>query len=277
MTQPHSPMHHLQQQIQEHWIASPHGLLYAKSWEPVAPAGAETSPQVELAPLVLLHESLGCVDVWRDFPAQLAQATQRKVIAYDRLGFGRSAAHPGTFSSAAFIHDEAHGDFQRVREALGIGRFVVLGHSVGGGMAVGCAAQHAGDCEGVVTVSAQAFVEERTVQGIRAAQRLFANPAQVQRLAKYHGSKAQWVLDAWIQSWLSPALASWTLDADLAQVVCKALVLHGDQDEYGSNTHLQRISQSVQGAATSHLLPSCGHVPHREQPDKVLSLIAAWL
>ncbi|MDH5858689.1 alpha/beta fold hydrolase [Lampropedia aestuarii] len=259
---------------QEHWIASPHGALYAKSWEPTDAAmkGSES-----LAPLVLLHESLGCVEVWRDFPAQLAQATQRRVIAYDRLGFGRSAAHPGALSSAVFIHDEAQGDFQRVRHALDIERFVVLGHSVGGGMAVGCAAEHAGDCEGVVTVSAQAFVEDRTVQGIRVAQALFADPAQVQRLVKYHGSKAQWVLDAWIQTWLTPALASWTLDADLAQVVCKALVLHGDQDEYGSSMHLQRIAQGVQGAASSHLLPNCGHVPHREQPAQVLALIAAWL
>lgn len=269
MTQPTDDLTLPALQVQEHWIPAEHGPLFAKSWQPA-------SGQAR-APLVLLHDSLGCVDLWRDFPAQLAQVLQRQVIAYDRLGFGRSAAHPGRLGSSAFIHAEAQGDFQRVRQALGIGRFIAIGHSVGGGMAVGCAAQHAADCEGLVTMAAQAFVEDRTVQGIEDAQHLFADPAQVARLAKYHGDKAQWVLDAWILSWLSPAFADWTLDADLAQVHCPSLVLHGELDEYGSRLHLERIAKGVQGTASSHLLQGCGHVPHREQTQLVLDLVQAWL
>ena len=229
-----------------------------------------------LVPIVLLHDSLGCVSLWRDFPARLAQASGRRVVAYDRLGFGRSAPHPGLLQTD-FIHDEARGDFRHVRDALGIERFIAVGHSVGGGMAVGCAATWADACVGLVTESAQAFVEDRTLQGIRAARETFGQAGQVERLAKYHGDKADWVLAAWIDTWLAPTFAGWTLDDDLRRVRCPSLVLHGRHDEYGTALHPQRIAALTAGVSTLQLLEDCGHVPHREQPDDILLRLQQWL
>jgi len=252
---------------QDFWVNTEHGCLFATRWRG---AGHD-----DAAPIVLFHDSLGCVALWRDFPQSLAGATGRDVIAYDRLGFGRSDAHPGRLDSG-FVRDEARGSFRALREALALDAFVAFGHSVGGGMAVAIAAAYPAQCRALITESAQAFVEERTRQGILDAQRMFAQPSQLDRLVKYHGDKAAWVLSAWIDTWLAPDFAGWNLDEDLRRVRCPVLVLHGDRDEYGSVRHPERIA-ALSAHSTLHVLDDCGHVPHREQADVVLGLLAPWL
>ena len=253
--------------IDEFQIETGQGRLYAKRW---------SSSESEGAPIVLLHDSLGCVELWRDFPQQLAQATGRDVIAYDRLGFGRSDPHPGRLDRD-FVHDEAAGGFEALRAALDIDRCVVFGHSVGGGMAVAIAAAHPQVCAALITESAQAFREDRTVEGILAAKRNFEAAGQVDRLRRYHGDKAPWVLSAWIDTWLAADFADWNLDDDLRRVQCQALVMHGDGDEYGSLAHPQRIAALTAPRSTLEILHGCGHVPHREKADDVLSRVASWL
>lgn len=252
------------------WIDTERGRLFAQRWT------CDATDRPGGAPIVLLHDSLGCVALWRDFPARLALATAREVIAYDRLGFGRSDPHPDRLRTD-FIGSEAHTDFRRLREALGLDAFVAFGHSVGGGMAVGCAAAYPDACRALVTESAQAFVEDRTVAGILEAKRAFAEAGQLDRLTRYHGDKAAWVLGAWIDTWLAPDFAAWTLDRELRGVRCPTLVLHGEHDEYGSARHPQRITDLVHGASRLHLLRDCAHVPHRERPDVVLDLVSSWL
>jgi pimeloyl-ACP methyl ester carboxylesterase len=253
---------------QEIRVDTPTGRLFAKRWD----YGVHNNHCQ--TPLVLMHDSLGSVELWRDFPERLARATHRPVVAYDRLGFGCSEARTGQVT-LDFIREEAHASFQFVRNALALDRFVVVGHSVGGGMAVGIAAAYPDDCEAIITMSAQAFVEDRTLAGIRAAQVSFAQPAQVERLARYHGDKASWVLAAWIDRWLDPDFADWSLDADLLRVQCPSLVLHGSRDEYGSIRHPERIAERSNGQSTMYI-GDWSHVPYREAPDQVLSLMAAW-
>src|SRR4051812_5086054 len=89
-------------------------------------------------------------------------------------------------------------------------------------------------------------------------------------LAKYHGEKARWVLDAWTETWLAPARASWCLDEDLGHVQCPLLAIHGNRDEYGSPKHLERVARLCMGRSEAVLIKACGHVPHREQPERVL-------
>ena len=143
-------------------------------------------------------------------------------------------------------------------------------------MAVGIAAAYPAECVGIITVSAQAFVEDRTVAGIRDAQAFFAQPGQRERLSRYHGCKASWVLGAWIDRWLDPAFSDWSLDSHLPEVVCPNLVLHGRGDEYGTVRHPERIAGLSTGASTTHI-GGWGHVPHREAPEAVLALVAGWL
>jgi pimeloyl-ACP methyl ester carboxylesterase len=254
----------------DHWIDHPHGRIFARQWLPeAAPAAA--------APLVLMHDSLGCIDLWRDFPAQLASAARRRVIAYDRLGFGRSDPRSGR-PAPGFVAEEARTVFPRVRDQLGIARFAVAGHSVGGGMSVEIAADAAADCEALVTIAAQAFVEERTLAGLRVAQEQFRDPAQVQRLARYQpGPRAAWALDAWLGTWLDPAFRDWSLDAALPRVACPVLAIHGELDEYASVAHPRRIVGRSGGPSRLEIVAGAGHFPHREQPQHVVRLIAAFL
>ncbi len=188
---------------QELWVDTGAGRLFAKAWNVDWIGGPGQ------APVILFHDLLGCVELWRDFPSKLARATGRGVIAYDRLGFGRSDRHPGPLG-ITFVRDEAHGSFSALRAHLNITNFVAFGHSVGGGMAIIAAGAFSKDCRALVTELAQAFVEDRTLEGIREAERGFARQDQMERLRRYHGDKAEWVLRSWIDSWLSEEFASWT-------------------------------------------------------------------
>lgn len=254
----------------DHWIATEQGRLFARVWVP------SDLRRDRDAPLLLFHDSLGCVELWRDFPEQLAVATRRRVVAYDRLGFGRSNPYPGALP-LTFIRDEGATGVPRLLEALGVDEIIAFGHSVGGGMAIATAARWPERCAAVVTESAQTYVEDRTRAGLLAARVEFARPGQLERLARYHGAKARWVLDAWIETWLSSAFADWSLDEDLRAVRCPALALHGDRDEYGSVEHPERIARLTQGPARAVILEGCGHVPHREQPARVLGEVKRFL
>lgn len=244
------------------------GRLAARQWEP-ADAGRT------LAPIVMLHDSLGSIALWRDFPERLAAAAGRRVIAYDRLGFGGSDPHPGQLSMD-YVQDESRTFLPQVLAQAQADAFLALGHSIGGCMGIASAAQHA-RCQGLITIAAQAYVDERIVAGIVDARNMFRDPAQFARLEKYHGAQARWVLDSWADTWTSPDFSSWNMGAELPQVRCPALVLHGDRDEYGSLAQPQRIADSIQGPVTFRVLEDCGHIPHREKPEVLLAAITAWL
>ncbi|MEE1924424.1 alpha/beta hydrolase [Pseudomonas sp. 148P] len=250
-------------------IPTPWGALHARRWFPERP-----DPRQPV--IVLMHDSLGCVELWRDFPALLCQCSGLEVVAYDRLGFGQSARHPGALP-LSFIGDEADSVFPLLREALGIERFIAFGHSVGGAMASVCAARHGQDCVALVTESAQAFVEARTLEGIRLAKAQFREPGQLERLAKYHDDKAQWVLEAWTETWLADAFSNWTLADTAGAVGCPTLVLHGDLDEYGSLAQPERIAALAGDKGRTVILDGCHHVPHREDPQRVLDRVLAFL
>lgn len=251
------------------WINTPRGRLHAMRWEPAAPEARE------LPPIVLFHDSLGSVELWREFPERLAAITNRVVIAYDRLGFGKSDPHVGKLA-LTFITDEAEAGFKAVREQLGFDHFMAFGHSVGGCMSVGVAGRYT-DCLAVITESAQCFVEARTREGIIEARTSFEKPGQIDRLKRYHGDKAQWVLDAWTKTWLSPEFTDWNLYAELQRVRCPLLALHGQNDEYGSLVQPQRIAEYAGGPSSLEIFADCGHLPHREMPEVVLNTVSKWV
>ncbi len=250
------------------FITTPHGNLFSRSWLPPHPTSQEK--------ILLIHDSLGCVDLWRDFPAQLSLATNLPVIAYDRLGFGRSS--PSTTPLPfTFIRDEAIHTIPHILAQLHLNKIILFGHSTGGSMAVTTAAHHPSACTALITISAQSYVEERTLHGVRTGQREFAKPDLFARLQKYHGAKAQWVLDSWTKTWLSPDYANWTLDDDLVKVTCPTLAIHGDQDEYGSVENANRIARLTSGPSRTLILPGFGHFPHRENPQRILAELTTFI
>ncbi|MCG8465052.1 MAG: alpha/beta hydrolase [Xanthomonadales bacterium] len=250
-----------------HHITVPGGQLYARQW---------FGGNAAMPPIVLMHDSLGSVDLWRDWPERLAQHLGCRVIAYDRLGFGRSSARDA-LPSARFINEEAERYFPALYSQLELNEFVLFGHSVGGGMALTTAAQFPQQCRAVVSLAAQNGVEQRTVQGIQDAVRLFQQEDQFKRLEKWHGTKARWVLDAWSKTWLSDTFRDWQLTPSIADVECPVLVIHGENDEYGSQAFPEAIASAVQGFSEMYILENCAHVPHREQPELLLKLVTQFL
>ena len=253
--------------IKESWLEIDGGSVFLRRW-----AGSEK----DSPPIVLLHDSLGPVEQWRNFPDELAVRTARDVIAYDRLGYGRSSALLN-IPTPFFIRAEAQKIFPSIVDALGLDRYILFGHSVGGAIALSIAAFDTPRCAAVITESAQAFVEERTLTGIRMAKEQFQDNERLEKLVRWHGDKAGWVLDAWTEVWDRPDFADWSLDEELTGVTCPVLAIHGDMDEFGSIAFPHRIVQGVKGPAEVAVLENCGHVPHRERTDEVLSLVSSFL
>lgn len=231
---------------------------------------------VALAPVVLLHESLGCIGLWKDYPQQLADRTGRRVLAYDRPGFGQSSPIT-TLPGLDFMQVEADVSLPQLLEALGVQRYVLYGHSVGGPIALTHAAQHAGGTLAVISEAGQAFVTPQTLEAIHAARDYFSKPENLARLARWHGERAQWVLDAWSLVWTHPGFAHWSLQEILPQVSCPTLVVHGHRDEYGPLAFAHAIAQGVRGAVQLNLWPDCGHHPYREHTERTLQTVAQFL
>jgi pimeloyl-ACP methyl ester carboxylesterase len=243
------------------FIPVPGGEIFTRTWNRAS----------DHAPILLLHDSLGSVELWGSFPPALADATNRTVIAYDRLGFGKSAARSEPPSNN-FIIEEAEIYFPRVRDELGFDDFCLFGHSVGGGMSIAIASRFQNECRAVISESAQAFIEYFTLDGIRIAKKRFANPKAFAKLERLHGEKARWVLDAWTETWLSGDFADWSLGDLLPHVKCPLLIIHGDRDDFGSRAFPEFIRDHAGGETQMELMADTGHIPHREKPEVVLEL-----
>jgi pimeloyl-ACP methyl ester carboxylesterase len=227
--------------------------------------------------LVLLHDSLGSVGLWRDFPERLVEATGLEVFAYDRRGHGASDPFGPRPRTSEYMHEEA-ATLARVLDEVGVEGAVLFGHSDGGSIALLAAAHHPRLIRGVVAEAAHVFVEDRTLDGIRAAQRTLVEEGDLlARLTKHHGAKAEALAAAWIGTWLSPWFRGWNVEEDLRRIRCPVLVLQGELDEYGTEAQVHAIARGVSGSGRTLLLPGLRHTPHREAPEVVLGAVADFL
>jgi len=226
--------------------------------------------------LVFLHDSLGSITTWRDFPDRLALALGCNALVYDRRGYGASSPFGPEMRSPGYLEDEAD-VLGRVLEGCGIAEAVLFGHSDGGSIALITAARRPGVVQAVVTEGAHVFVEERTLAGIRAARETLRTTDLRERLWRHHGERTDAVTSAWIDVWLSPAFRGWNIERYLPQIRCPVLALQGSDDEYGTPDQLRAIVAGVSGPARAYLIPEAGHTPHRAVPAEVLRLTVAFL
>lgn len=250
--------------IQDQYVTVGDGRLYLRRWRP--------EDQRSGTPLILLHDALGSIAQWRDFPDQLAGRFGREVIAYERRGHGASSPLSGP-RDAGYLHREAWEDLPALLSALAVEPPLLIGHSDGGTIALLYAAHF--EAAAVVALAAHVLVEEVTLAGIR--QTLRRREALVGQLEKYHGAGAEALVEAWAGTWLAPAFAGWDITGLLPRIHCPVLVLQGREDEYGTAEQVRRIEAGVSGPARSRLLDDCGHLPHRERPAAVLEAIEAFL
>jgi pimeloyl-ACP methyl ester carboxylesterase len=222
--------------------------------------------------LLLLHEGLGSVSLWRDFPGALAQATGCRVVAYSRAGFGRSSPRRAPFS-IRFMHEEALEILPELREKLALRDLVLVGHSTGASMALIHAA--GSRVAGVVAMAPFAFVEDTNVAAIAATRTRYAHIRE--RLGRHHDDVDAMFRD-WTELWLDPGFKAWSIEADLAGLRCPVLAILGARDEYCTPAQVERIERSAPRAHFELLaLPESGHAPHRDAPDAVLAAINRFI
>ncbi|MDF1737227.1 MAG: alpha/beta hydrolase [Minwuia sp.] len=227
--------------------------------------------------LVLLHEGLGCVDLWRTFPDELAARTGCGVLAYSRYGYGRSApcALPRPIS---YMHDDAREVLPELLQHLEIGAHILIGHSDGGSIAlINAGAAAAAGLRGVVTMAAHIFIEDVSVSSIAAASEAYAKARLRQALERYHGANVDCAFRGWADSWLNPEFLNWNLEEFLPGIRVPCLVMQGENDDYGTAAQVAGIVAGVGGRAEARMLPDCGHAPHQDQPQATLEAIGAFV
>ncbi|HRF10884.1 MAG: Proline iminopeptidase [Candidatus Accumulibacter phosphatis] len=224
--------------------------------------------------LVLLHEGLGSMTQWRDFPAALARASACRTLVWSRLGHGHSAAL-GAPRTAAYLHEEALQRLPSLLAALAIERPLLVGHSDGGSIALLYAAAWPQRLSGVVLMAPHEFVEEKALAGIRAAGDFYASSEWPQKLGRYHRDPDA-VFRSWHDTWLAPEFRTWDIRACLSAITCPLLAIQGEDDEYATMRQIECIAEA---AADVELLKlaGCRHSPHRDQPQSVIDAIVRFI
>lgn len=219
--------------------------------------------------IVYLHDSLGCVQLWRDFPHKLAAATRCNVLLYDRLGYGRSAPMPSFVRPTHYMELEADTLNELLLE-FGIDQAILFGHSDGGTIALLTAGKHPERVKAIIVEAAHIFVEEITLQGISEAIESYQNTNLPERLAKYHGSKVEAIFKAWTETWTRNDYRDWNIEHLLPGITCPLLFIQGEADEYGTLKQVEKTIRQVRGTAERYIIPNIGHTPHKEAPQAVL-------
>jgi pimeloyl-ACP methyl ester carboxylesterase len=225
-------------------------------------------------PIVMLHEGLGSVSMWKDFPGRLADATGRPVMAWSREGYGRSTPLRAK-REPSFMHREALEILPALRRAMGLDDVVLFGHSDGGSIALIHAADAGMPVSGVVVLAPHVFVEAFCLESIRRAKQVWETTDLRARLGRYHDDPDS-AFRGWNDIWLDPRFPAWNIEEVLPRIPCPVLAIQGEDDEYGTMEQIDRIGRQC-AAARLLKLAACGHSPHRDQPEAVLDATAAFI
>jgi pimeloyl-ACP methyl ester carboxylesterase len=226
------------------------------------------------ATLVMLHEGLGSLSLWKDFPERLAAATGCRVLVHSRHGYGGSSslhAPRGT----DYMHEEARVWLPRLLRALEVRRPILFGHSDGASIALIHAAQPDADVAALILLAPHVMVEDLTVRNIERARIAFRETDLKERLARHHHD-AEATFRGWNDIWLDPAFRTWNIEALLGAIRCPVLAIQGREDEYGTLEQLEILRRALP-ETEFQVLENCRHSPHRDQPQAVLDATREFL
>ncbi len=225
-------------------------------------------------PIVMLHEGLGSVSLWKEFPQQLADASGHAILAYSRYGYGES--DPLTEKrEPAYLHDEALLVLPELREKFAIKHPILFGHSDGASIAIIHAGAQRWPVSALIILSPLVYVEEVGIKSITQAREAYLNSDLKERLAKRHADphSAFW---GWCDIWLDPRFLAWNIEEYLPHIECPVLAIQGYQDQYGTMEQIHRTVRGVEKVDACKL-DDCGHSPHRDQPDAVIAAVTTFL
>ncbi len=240
--------------------------------ERLLPSHANPGPTV-----VFLHEGLGSIGQWRDFPAQLCALAGLPGLVYERWGFGRSDPLTGP-RPKDYLHREAQDSLPDVLAACGIADPPILfGHSDGGSIALLFAAAYPDRTLAVISEAAHVFVEEVCLVGIRVARTAYEQGDLRKGLHRYHGTNTDIMFRGWCDTWLRSDFRDWNIERELHQIACPTLVIQGADDEYGTRAQVDTIAAGISGPTEISWLPGCAHVPHHQARELVLATTARFI
>jgi pimeloyl-ACP methyl ester carboxylesterase len=233
-------------------------------------AGAESDAPT----LVFLHEGLGSISQWRDFPVQVAAKTECHALVYSRYGYGNSDVLQEA-RNARFMHDEGMEVLPELLEKLSIREPFLIGHSDGASIAI-LYAGAGNPARGLVLLAPHVLVEEQSIKSIAAAKTAFETTDLPKRLGQYHkdAAKTFW---GWNDIWLRPDFRNWNIEEYLPRIKCQVLAIQGYEDEYGTMAQLDAIAAQCGGKVETLRLQNCRHSPHRDHPEAVLNAICDFL
>jgi pimeloyl-ACP methyl ester carboxylesterase len=224
--------------------------------------------------LVFLHEGLGSIRRWRDFPEMVARATGLRALVYDRYGYGNSDVLREARVGVEYMHDGALNELPELLENLNIDNPILVGHSDGASIAL----IHAGTypVRGVAVMAPHVFAEEHSLKSIRTINDEFETTDLPERLGKYHRN-ARKTFRLWADAWLDPEFRKWNIEEYLPRIKCPMLAIQGEEDKYGTMAQLDAIAAQAGGSCELLKLPDCGHSLHKDRPDQVLQAVAGFV
>jgi pimeloyl-ACP methyl ester carboxylesterase len=226
--------------------------------------------------LVFLHEGLGSIRQWREFPAKVAEATGCRALVYDRYGYGQSDVLQEEKRSIRYMHDEALHSLPEVLKNLGIESPILVGHSDGASIAL----IHAGagfEVRAVATLAPHVFIEDICVASIAAAAQTFETTDLPARLGRNHRNVRK-TFYGWADVWREGDFKRWDIRAEyLRNIRCPVLAIQGYDDEYGTMAQLDEIERHVAGPCRLLKLEACGHSPFRDQPERTLRAVRSFI
>jgi pimeloyl-ACP methyl ester carboxylesterase len=224
--------------------------------------------------IVMLHEGLGSVAMWKDFPHRVAHAANRDVLVYSRAGYGRSSPAALPYG-VRYMHDEALVALPRLLDACAVERPILLGHSDGATIALIHAGASGRPVSGLVLMAPHVFVEDVSIASIAQAKVAWRTTDLRARLARYHDD-ADAAFTGWNDIWLDPAFRAFDIAGEVRAVRCPVLAIQGEDDEYGTMAQIERIARLAPDVDLVRLA-DCRHSPHRDQPEAVLEALVRFV
>jgi pimeloyl-ACP methyl ester carboxylesterase len=226
--------------------------------------------------IVFLHEGLGSRAMWKDFPARLCNACACRGLVYSRYGYGESDPLDAP-RAVAFMHHEAEDSLPDLLDALGVDAPILFGHSDGGSIALLHASLGTRPVHALVVLAPHVLVEELSIRSIEAAKVTYETTDLREKLRRYHADPDS-AFRGWNDIWLHPEFRDWNIEDCLAGIRAPILAIQGEDDEFGTMEQIERIARGAVNARVELLkLPDCGHSPHRDQPEKVIAAVQAFL
>lgn len=233
--------------------------------------GDETMPY-----LVFLHEGLGCCEMWKEFPENLCRITGCRGLVYDRIGYGKSSAIKDT-RTIHYLHSYALNELPFVlNEIIPNTPFILVGHSDGASISLIFGSKNEKYLQGIISEAAHVMVEDETCKGITDADIAWES-GKLSGLYKFHGDKTAQTFKAWSFTWLQPWFKEWSIEYLLPCIEVPILALQGTNDQYASIAQIESIQKLSGGKVHSNMLDNCGHTPHLDANEKVLSLMTAFV